>query len=258
MPDEPYSRTRWLMGFAAWRAEHTGQVRSAISLLSWLYVLGAVYLILGALWYPEWWKRFVFYGGLFDRKLLKFSFHYLWQLLVNFHPLGVTLAVLVSLAVVMAIYLTGKHGVIGAIANIRSPSRSVIVVVSIVFGVVLVALMQVEGDYRTPAEWDEYVTTLRLKLNDPIPWAIGKCGPASGFYLYLDGERVSRAYSALQSDMVVSSQTEKRALESATGGALKVPPAEASSSLKLATEETTVKIPPSISAERQADWLIEH
>ena len=56
MPDQPSSRTRWLRGFAAWRAERTGQVRSAIMVFSWLYVLGAVYLILGSFWYPEWWR----------------------------------------------------------------------------------------------------------------------------------------------------------------------------------------------------------
>ena len=232
-----------------------GNIRPVVS---WIYVFVACYVILGALIYPAWWKRFFFGGGLFDLHLWKFAANYFWLLVVNGDPLGLSLAGLLACCIFLAIYSIGKHGLKDLLKRIHPVSTAWVVFVSAMLALVVISVSFVKHEFRTLDELEQRTRQLRAELEsrDPFYASFRIFGPKTGFYLYLDPVKVSQSYNSLQDELVAASETITKAAEGSGKIGLDAGALDLQATKKASEERSVHRVAPKASPERQARWLI--
>jgi hypothetical protein len=226
--------------------------------VSWIYVFVACYVILGAIIYPSWWKRFFFGGGFFDQHLWKFAANYFWLLVVNGDPLGISLVGLLACCIFLAIYSMGKHGLKNLLKTIRPVSTAWLVFVSAMLVLMIISVSFVKHEFRTIDELEQETQRLMMELEsrDPFYISFRIVGPKTGFYLYLDPVKVSQSYNSLQDELVAASETITKAAEGSGKIGLDAGALDLEATKKASEKRSVHRVAPKASPERQAKWLI--
>lgn len=244
-----------------WRAFTQGGMRIAAKLapaVSWVCVLSGFYIAVGIVLYPIWWKRFLLQGGWHEAQYLKFAVWYLGELVGIMHPVGLLLVAMVFFLLASVFYLVSRHGLRKALRRLSFPPKALswLGVITLFFS--LLGLRAVQETYLTPEEVAKMNTKLREELETPFH-EVGKSGygyPSSGFFFYLDSERVAKAYGLLQQQMRVASETTKQSTEGTLGLGAGIGTFKVDSTGKLVEEKVLTRTPVAESPERQAQELI--
>ena len=117
-------------------------------LVKWIFVLLCFYFAIGAMMFPIWWHRFVFEGGMFDAKLIRFGFWYLYTLTTEMLPLGLVLPTILIFCIGFFLLRYGRYGK-RVITKIPSPSGPVISFWILSVGITLISLTQVKFKYKS-------------------------------------------------------------------------------------------------------------
>ena len=209
--------------------------------------------------FPAWWKRALFHGGIFQAHYLRFAVYYLSQLFLVKHPLGLLIPVLFFALIVLLIYGAGKYRMRFYLV-VPAPSRPTLIFFSLILATCCASLIFVQAEYMTPEEYDNYTKHLRDQLNSPMenlgnPEATINA-PVTGFFFYLDKDRVGNAYSSLQQAMMIASETTKRAKGGSIGLGGDMWGWKVDASGKLVQEQSTVRVPTTLTPERQVLYLM--
>jgi hypothetical protein len=177
--------------------------------LLWAILFGSCYLSIGIVIFPAWWKRALFEHAIFQIKFLSFAIHFLVDLFLLGHPLGIALIIGVIVTIGYLIYLLGSASRGRESFRIPSPrKRSLLVSILFMCGMVI-SLRFVGGNYRTPEEMQDYANNLRNEAEDPfinMQRATIK-GPASGYFFYLDSQKVSQIFNYVRESFRLASET---------------------------------------------------
>lgn len=236
---------------SAWR-------RPVVAVIWWLYLLVSCYLIIGVILFPSWWNRALFQFELVDPKFLRFACLFLWNLLTSVHPLGLLLPSVALFATIWSIYHYGKFGSGHILEHITPPKRSL----RVFFGVVLIVLitsLRFANVYKTPDELNTLIQAARNQAEAPFDEISPQVvyAPSSGYYMYLDVPRVRAIYGSLQNFLEIERQTTKTERERKLGVEATIPRVKVDASGRVLEEETTTKVPVTLTPERQAKHLIE-
>jgi hypothetical protein len=244
-----------------WRTFENGIKRVATALApaaSWVGLLSCLYLAVGIVLYPIWWKRFLFQGGWHEAQYLKFAVWYLGELVSIMHPVGLLLVAMVFFLLASVFHLVSRHGLRNALGQLTFPPKALVWLGVIALFFSLIGLRGVQETYRTPEEAVKIYTKLREELETPFH-EFGRSGygyPSSGFFFYLDSERVAKAYGLLQQQMRVASETTKQSSEGTLGLGAGIGGFKVDSAGKLVEEKVLTKTPVAETPERQAQELI--
>lgn len=185
--------------------------------LGWIYLFLASYVILGSFIFPEWWKRFLWGGGAFDPRYWSIAGEYLVNLAKTGHPLAIVV-ILLALGVVGWLLVTaGRVGIADVPQAIPAPSRTSIVLITVILIVTVMALAAVKTEYKTPAELLDEMTQKNDDARDRLVGILRSLSrptaPRSGFFLYLDPPRLVKTYNTLQNELTSIGDKDRRGWE---------------------------------------------
>jgi len=177
----------------------------------------AIYVIVGALIYPDWWRLFLWHGGIFDKRVWSLGWLVIKEPLGSFWPFGFLIILLIVVGGFWAVFQFGKQG-----QNFwrnrfdqRLLPKKVWLNSAIACVVVCLALIP-----RHPQNFDSFWeaieferSTKKLISNFGKAFSEPRRGefepPTDGVYLYLNEDLLLRQFRALMLPLSVTTATEK-------------------------------------------------
>ena len=232
---------------------------SAWRYLGWVYVACALYLIVGTFSFPAWWHRFVFGGGVTDRRLWSATVQYVIETITQQYPIAFVLVATVISTFVWLVYRAGQVGIGNALRGVAAPSPRVTLGITGVLALALLGLAFVQTPFRTTDDMlDELRHSSEGLVSVSARWLVEHRTqpPESGFFLYLNTGELSRVYSALQKDltMALESTTTEKQDEKSASISLKAVSGEVIARDK--AQRSVQLVPTTPTPEREAVWLI--
>ncbi len=244
------------------RESVTVRLTPAMPLLSWAFVIGVMYVFIGASVFPGWWKRFLLSGGVLDRRFWSVAITFLAQaFLVGYPTALVTFALAIWLGV-WAIFTMGRVGVRRIAVSIRRTPPVVVSIAVVVLVLTLVGLSIYPEEYKTPDEVHaELLEALAKahKINSQRSYDFfdSPTPPESGFFMYLDGPKLTRTYNALQKDLALALQTSTAEGATELNATVNLKPIGGEAIKRRRVETSIQMIPTNPTPEREAKWLIQ-
>jgi hypothetical protein len=249
---QPESQSRWKAvvkwlsgGFSRWTP-----------VLAWLFIVLCAYVFIGASVFPGWWKRFLFGGGLLDIQYWGVAFAYLGAATRRGNPVGLVTILLTILVVGWCVFMLGRLGLGHVLKAVVLPPRSLLTISVLVLALTLGGLIVYPEEYKTP---DEQHAELLASLEKPLrsfDFYFRPAPPETGFFLYLDGPKLSRTYNVLQKELSIASQTTTEEGSDERWGKIDLKSLSGGLVSRERLETTIQMVPTDPTPERQAQWLI--
>jgi hypothetical protein len=165
---------------------------------------------------------------------------------------------LAAAAVVVGLVKYGRFGAKRLITQISFPSKGLTLIAAFVAATSLVGVMNVRVSYYTPEEMRTYLDRLRNEATEPYQYYSMDLtrGPLSGFFFYLDSNRVSKSYHAMLSELQVAGRRDKSSLDKSKAAGADIAGLKVDASIGLASETEVTMVPTAATPERQACEII--
>lgn len=214
-----------------------------------------VYVTIGCILFPEWWKEFVFLGGLLKGHFWRDALNVLGAHFKSFSPLAISMLFAFCSLIGYAIYWFGRSANQSDSSKIAfivrlAPRRSLLLILAVFCGLALGAATLQPGSYSTNKETerlnrmlDDRMDALERRERDPfVP-------PSSGVYLYVNEKLVLEQFEALRSGLEIKSVVESLASEKNASASISLPlhAGSVEASAKSAAEKTVTKTAPETS-----------
>lgn len=190
----------------------------------------SAYVIVGCINYPQWWKGFVFGGGIFSSVYWKSGVTYLRSEFAHLTPLASLIVVSLITLGGATLFWLGKHSDYSEEKRTRffrdlPPKRNTAVVAGLSCLVALLAASFQQGSYSAYAAFDEALNKMisRWSASDYLKAENYFSPPEAGVYLYLNENLVVRQFLALQDDLRVASTSESLNSHTNVSLSLKLP-----------------------------------
>jgi hypothetical protein len=234
----------------------------------------SLYVIVGCILFPLWWKTFFFGGGFFKVYYWKYAFSYLGEEFKTFSALAVLLTVGVLSVITYMIYWLGKYSDVNEAKKLvffkKLPPPWWIVT-----GLLITAGLMIFSVSWQPGYFDKSlgIEVAANRTADRMLQAVGDltkaftglktesefAPPNSGVYIYLDEKLLVRQFQALQQTLEIKSTSESVLGETNVSASVSLPVNSGGIGLseKTAAEKSVVKSAPEISASFAATELIK-
>ena len=227
-------------------------------------LFATLYVVVGCILFPLWWKDFIWGGGWHQGLYWRDGFSFLVEQFKTLSPLAGGLLFIIISVVGYAIYRYGQISERTAVQRANffkklPPSAPMLWFSAGLCLVALIAASIQKGTYSDAKVGNRFTEMLR-EMGEKDYWRSPSLfkPPSIGVYLYVDDNLVLRQHSALSTPLEISEVTEKTSAETNASASLSLPLSAGSATLgkNSGSERTVTKTSPTISPSMAAQLLI--